>query len=371
MVVEPSLLSVDGLQPKRVERPQSPEQLAEALRAAAERGEAVVPVGGARALSLGDPLERFDLALSVAGLDRIIELSQADMTVSVEAGVTLERLDQELARVGQLLPLDPPGGPGHTVGGILASGLSGPLRLRFGTPREYVIGLRVALPDGRLAASGGRVVKNVSGYDMNKLHLGALGSLGVIVAASFKVFPRPLRELTLQAQPADPWGEAERALALKLPPVALELDSTGVLAARFWGTGESLERMRSELGWPEGDADLWSRCQRRPLESCARISVPRHRLREVLAALPPGAGWWAWPGVGVAHWTGPLESAAVRGARMAAESAGGSLVLLGAPVELKREVGAWGTPPPTLELMRRLRDAFDPLRVISPGRYLV
>src|SRR5207302_1141374 len=141
-----------------------------------------------------------------------------------------------LGRVGQFLPVDPFNSPGHTIGGILATALSGPLRLRYGSPRDFVIGLRVALPDGRLVSSGGRVVKNVSGYDMNKLHQGALGSLGVIVAASFKVFPRPLHEVTVETRSDDPWREAARALALPQAPVALELASDGRLLGRLAGT---------------------------------------------------------------------------------------------------------------------------------------
>jgi len=298
---------VDGLEPGRVERPESAEQLAEALRAASERGEAVVPVGGARALGLGAPLERFDAAVETRGLNRILEQSQADMTVSVEAGATLEEVNQELGLVGQVLPVDPFNSPGHTVGGILAAGLSGPLRLRFGSLRDFVIGLRVALPDGRLVSSGGRVVKNVSGYDLNKLHQGALGALGVIVAASFKVFPKPLVEVTLQTRSDSPWNEAERALALSQRPVALELTSEGRLLARFWGTRDGIARTRGELGWEEASPEVWTEHAARSGEAWARISVPPTHLRQVLSSLPGHATWWASPGVGVAHWVGDLE----------------------------------------------------------------
>jgi glycolate oxidase FAD binding subunit len=362
---------VDGLEPGRVARPSTPEQVAEALHAAAEAGQAVVPVGGGRALGLGDPPERFDVALETRALDRVLEMSQADMTVSVEAGITLEALSAKLAQVGQFLPIDPFNGPGHTVGGVLAAGLSGPLRLRYGSPRDFVIGLRVALPDGRLVSSGGRVVKNVSGYDMNKLHQGALGSLGVIVAASFKVFPRPLHEVTVETRAEDPWREAARALALPQAPVALELASDGRLLARLAGTAEGVRRLAAELGWPEASPDAWEEHARRSGDAWARISVPPVRLRDVVAGLPAGASWWASPGVGTAHWTGDLDAGAVRAARAAAERAGGSLVLLAAPVALKREVGTWGTRPVTAPWMTRIRDAFDPGRTLSPGRYVV
>ena len=363
---------VDGLAPERVERPATAEELAEALRAADQAGEAVVPVGGGRALGLGDVPERFDVALETRGLCRVLEQSQADLTVSVEAGITVEELDRELAGVGQFLPIDPFNAPGHTIGGVLAAGLSGPLRLRYGSPRDFVIGLRVALPDGRLATSGGRVVKNVSGYDMNKLHQGALGALGVIVAASFKVFPRPLHEVTLEARPeGDAWAEAERALRLPMPPAALELTSEGRLLGRLAGTARGVGRMARELGWTEAAPDAWAEHARRSGAAWARISVPPGRLRDVMCGLPAGATWWASPGVGTGHWTGDLEADAVRRAREAAERAGGSLVLLSAPPELKREVGAWGARPATAALMAGLRDAFDPRRTISPGRYVI
>jgi glycolate dehydrogenase FAD-binding subunit len=360
---------VDGLEPRRVERPETAEQLADALHGAARAGEAVIPVGGGRALGLGDPPDRFDLALETRGLRRVLEISQADLTVSVEAGITVEELDSVLAEVGQFLPIDPFNAPGHTVGGVLAAGLSGPLRLRYGSPRDFVIGLRVALPDGRLATSGGRVVKNVSGYDLGKLHQGALGSLGVIVAASFKVFPRPRHEVTLLARPDDPWSEAARAFALPMAPIALEVTSEGRVLARLAGTSRGVRRMVAELDWAEAPGGVWAQHARRAGRTWARVSVPAGRVRALTGELR-GGEWWASPGVGTIHWTGDLDAGAIGLARAAAERAGGSLALMAAPPELKRQVGAWGSKPPTLDWMRRLRDAFDPDRTLSPGRYV-
>jgi len=360
---------VDGLEPRSSERPRSEEELARLLAAAAADGQAVIPVGGGRLLGMGDLPERFDLALETAGLAEITEQSTADMTVSVQAGVTLERLNEELGKGGQFLPLDPFAAPGHTIGGLLATAVSGPLRMRYGTARDFLIGLRVALPDGRLASSGGRVVKNVSGYDLNKLHLGALGSCGVVVAASFKVFPRPLHEVTVASDGG--WAEARRALALTLPPVALELSSSGRLMAKLAGSESAVKRTAAELGWALADPGLWTEHARRASAAWARISVPAGALPKVLAELPPSADWWASPGVGVAHWFDAGDAETVTSARRAAEGAGGSLVLLAAPSALKRQVGAWGTPPATVALMRRMRDAFDPGRTISPGRFVV
>lgn len=367
---------MDGVRAAARERPRTAEELAARLKDAAAAGHAVIPVGGGRALGLGDPPERFDLALETAGLDRIIEHSHADLVVTVEAGVTLERLNEELGRSGQLLPLDPIGGPGHTVGGVLAAALSGPLRLGYGSARDFLIGLRVALPDGTLASSGGRVVKNVSGYDMGKLHHGGLGSLGVIVAASFKLFPRPLHEATVAVEPGsfeEAWEEAGRALALPARPVALVLQRSAEgfsLRARLTGTRDAVARLVRELGWPEAEPD-WAAPVSVPAEPWARLSVPPLRLREAVAALPDGSSWLALPGVGVAHWFGAGGAEAIRAARAGAEAGGGSLVLMAAPPELKRELGAWGTPPPAVEVMRGLKRAFDPGRVLSPGRFLI
>jgi glycolate oxidase FAD binding subunit len=322
---------------------------------------------------MGDRLERFDLALETRRLGGVLEASQADLTVTVQAGITLEELNAELGKAGQQLPLDPLGGPGHTLGGLLATGFSGPLRLRYGSARDNLIGLRVALPDGKLARSGGKVVKNVSGYDMNKLHLGALGALGVIVEASFKVYPLPLHEVTLSVDAGDAgraWDQAARALAAKMQPVALVLDGTR-LHARLAGSKAAVERVAEELGWEEADAAFWTELAHRRSERWARISVPDETLRDVLMRLPEGASCVALPGLGSAHWLNALETEAVREVREAAEAASGSLVLVQAPVELKREVGAWGRRPPTVDLMARLRDAFDPARAISPGRFLV
>src|ERR1700730_14785835 len=327
---------VSAALPPVVRNAATAEEVAQRLRAAADARLAVVPVGGGRASTMGGPPERCGVELHTSRLDRVLEHSQADMVVSVEAGITIESLQAELRGKGQFLPLDPFNSPGHTVGGLLATGWTGPLRQRFGSPRDFLIGIRVALPDGRLASAGGRVVKNVSGYDMMKLHFGALGSLGVIVAASFKVFPNPLHDVTLEAShPSmeEAWTACDKALTLPLAPAALEVFSSGRVLARFLGSPDAVNRMVAELGWPMADASARATHSRSASESWARISIPRHKLRATLLALPRGAEWWASPGVGVAHWSNATSAEAVREARSAAESAGGSLVLMAAPGE--------------------------------------
>lgn len=343
------------------EEPRTAEELAAKLHEAAQARLGVVPVGGSRAPEMGNPLQRRDVELHTRRLDRVIEHSQADMVVSVEAGITLEALQAELAKAGQFLPLDPFNSPGHTVGGLLATGWTGPLRLRFGSPRDYLIGIRVALPNGTLASAGGRVVKNVSGYDLMKLHYGALGTLGVIVAASFKVFPKPLRDVTVESQGG--WDDVDRALSLPLAPSALELFADGRVVARFFGSRDAVNRMTAELGWRELDHDFWRHHATRI--RMARIATPREKLRGALEGL---TDWWASPGAGVAYWTPPNADASVAGpVRDRVETVGGSLVLL---FGLPGQLDAWGRRPSTIEVMRSIKRSFDPDGVLNPGRFV-
>lgn len=350
------------------QQPRTAEELAQMLHEAAVAKLAVVPVGGGRASGMGNPVERSDVLLETTRLDRVLEHSQADMVVSVEAGTTLEALQEHLGKAGQFLPLDPFNSPGHTVGGLLATGWSGPLRLRYGSPRDYLIGIRVAQPDGNLATGGGRVVKNVSGYDMMKLHYGALGTLGVIVAASFKVFPRPLHDVTVGSDGG--WDAAREALATPMPPSAVELSSDGRVLARYLGSPEAVDRTVSSLEWDETDATIWDDNARSAPEIWARITAPRSELRGLVGVLPSHERWWASPGVGLAHWAVESDAAAVRAVRAKAESLGGTLVMLNAPEPFMRQVGAWGTTPKTIDVMRRIKQAFDPDGILNPGRFV-
>jgi glycolate dehydrogenase FAD-binding subunit len=323
---------------------------------------------------MGDPPTRDGIELRMSALDRVLEHSQADMVVSVEAGITLEALQAELGKSGQFLPLDPFNSPGHTIGGLLATGWTGPLRLRYGSPRDFLIGIRVALPDGRLASAGGRVVKNVSGYDLMKLHYGALGTMGVIVAASFKVFPKPMHDITVESRHGsmdEAWAAADQALALPMPPSALELFSSGRVLARFLGSPDATKRTVADLGWKKADGSVWKEHSKSAPPRWARIAMPRHQMRPILDKLGANEQWWASPGTGIANWTVTGGAEDVRTVRAAAVAAGGSLVLMAGPSELRHDAGAWGTPPATLHLMRRLRAAFDPNQVINPGRFVV
>src|SRR5580704_16189836 len=185
--------AVAGVQPKMIVAPGNERELAEVLRLSNEAGLAVIPRGGATKLAWGNPPSRADLILSTARLNEITEHAWADLTVSVEAGCTVQRMQETLAQHGQRLALDPLWPEKATVGGVLSANDSGALRLRFGALRDLIIGVTLALPDGTLASSGGKVVKNVAGYDLPKLATGAFGTLGIITRAVFRLHPLPRR----------------------------------------------------------------------------------------------------------------------------------------------------------------------------------
>ncbi|MBI4498784.1 MAG: FAD-binding oxidoreductase [Chloroflexi bacterium] len=420
--------AVDGCRPALAAFPGTPEEVAAVLALAEREGLAVVPWGGGTGQGLGNPPERYDLALSLARLDRVLDYQPADLTVTVEAGIPLGRLQERLAEHGQFLPLDPPHGDRATVGGILARAATGPRRLRYGAPRDLLIGIRVAHPDGTLSRAGGKVVKNVAGYDLNKLYTGSLGTLGVIMAATFKVLPRPARVGTAVA--IFPSLEAAcraarsfldvpaRPLALDVlnPPALRRLaDQAGLevrtpegyaVVAEFGGVPAAVERQLLDFSdhMDEGGWDL------------RQVSVdvaPADRLHQALADLgwdvPDPAGFalrasvvptaipdvvQAWEeqgrqvgrrplvrahsGVGVVQsfWgiigSEPPSFAAGLVARLreAVAGLGGSLLVAACPPEVKALVDVWGPVPESFPLMQRIKAEFDPRRTLNPGRFL-
>src|SRR5712664_2545424 len=201
--------AVSGAQPKLVIEPGTERELAEILRLSNEAGLAVIPRGGGTKLGWGNSLARADVVLSTARMTEIIEHPWADLTVTVEAGCTVQKLQETLAQHGQRLALDPLWPEKATIGGVLSTNDSGALRLRFGALRDLIIGVTIALPDGTLASSGGKVVKNVAGYDLPKLVTGALGTLGVITRAVFRLHPLPLNSLSFRVSTANA-GQTQR-----------------------------------------------------------------------------------------------------------------------------------------------------------------
>src|SRR4051812_47178313 len=174
-------------------------EVSQVVREANESNQVVIPRGGGTRMGLGFPPTAADVLLHTTNLDRVVDYEPADLTLTIEAGATLEEVQELLRPEGQFLALDPPLASQSTLGGIIASNASGPLRLAYGSARDLVIGTRVVNADGISTKAGGRVVKNVAGYDLNKLYIGSLGTVGIVVELSFKLWPLPHAEATLLA----------------------------------------------------------------------------------------------------------------------------------------------------------------------------
>jgi glycolate oxidase FAD binding subunit len=397
--------AVDGLVPACVVRPGSAAEVAACVGAAAAAGASLVATGLGGHTALGAPPRRLDVLLRLDRLDRIVDHQPGDMTVTVEAGCPLPALEAALARDGQWLPLDPPRPEATTAGGAIAANLCGPLRASQGTVRDLLLGLVVAGGDGALVRSGGRVVKNVAGYDLSKLHVGALGTVGIVVEATFKVRPRPACEAAVIVPCAGAALAAEAALAAMggaVPPLWLEVAGPGVLAetdgaAVAVGFGGVAEEVRAGAGAVRGiagtrgrdavevadGAALRARLGAFPAAPAAAVlraaTLPAEvgRVLEAAEAAAAGAGarvrCLAHAAAGVvrvavadAAGVAPL----VRALRPALEAGGGSLVVERASADAKRGLDVWGDVGPGLPLMRALKAAFDPAAVLAPGRFV-
>jgi glycolate oxidase FAD binding subunit len=391
---------VDGVPAGLVARPGSVEEASQVLRAAAQDGLAVAFQGGGSKLGLGNPPERVDLLVSTAGLDQVLEHAAGDLVVRVQAGARLADLQAALAPAGQWLALDPPE-PRATVGGVVAANASGPRRLRYGTVRDLIIGITVVLADGTVAHAGGKVVKNVAGYDLAKLFCGSLGTLGMVVEATFRLHPLPAAAsaVTLQLETAEEAGEAVRLLGRSpLEPSAIELTWSGPgLPARLTVPFEGIRpgadaqaAAAAELLGRVGEAAVLGPGETEfalaqlgvlPFEKAevvVKVAYPPAELPAVLADLRAGpllGQVRAHAGTGVLWVASGFRdvrslATAIGRARERLAARGGSLVVVKAPPELKRAVDAWGPAGDALGLMRRVKERFDPDRRMSPGRFV-
>jgi len=407
---------VAGVQPYVVAAPGSEQEVASVLAYANREGLKVLVRGGGTQLNTGLPPRDGDILLSTARLKQVVEYAPHDMTVTVQAGLRLTDLQAHLARAHQWLALDPVLSRGATIGGIISTNVSGARRLRYGGVRDQIIGIRVVLPDGTIAKGGGKVVKNVAGYDLPKLFTGALGTLGVIVAATFRLYPlrAASRTVVLTASTPAPLCElAVRVIASTLEPTVLDIMNlrTGglyVMTARFEMEPESADEQTatlvemaraeassrpyySDVQTMQGEAEerLWRQVAvDYPLASDAantlivKASVLPTELAPWLQNLEHTAqqtsltiSWRAHAGHGLvfARLTGDEAAlaTAVDQLRSAAAAGQGSLVVIDAPPALASKVDVWGSPPvQTLEVMRRLKVRFDPNYILNPGRFV-
>jgi glycolate oxidase subunit GlcD len=394
---------VDGMSPAGVLAPESEQEVAAMLAGAAQEGVAIIPFGSGTKLDLGMPPRRFDYAMSLARLNGIVEHDAGDLTVTVRAGTRLADLQTELAQRGQWLPLDPPH-EDATIGGIIATNSYGPGRMRYGACRDLILGLRVALPSGEVITVGGKTVKNVSGYDLPKLFIGSLGTLGVITAATFRLLPTPQRthwSACAFANLEAAMESAQRLASSRLVLSAIEVLSGEIIGrsaewitlCRAQGVPAAVERQMQALAQAAAEAGGeaydeprhgWQRIAsgdiRRGASAMCRISVPAASLlwggtlADARLSLP-GLGYCpvaVSPALCLirvlfdAQGLGP----AVSKVREHCVGRGGSLVIERAPVELKLAAGVWGAGHPGEDIMRALKAEFDPKGVLSPGRFV-
>ena len=439
--------AVAGVMPRFAASPATIAEASDLLRAAAVHDLAVVPRGGSSKLGWGAPPRRCDLVVDTRAMDQVLEHAAGDLVVRVQAGVSLAQLGEVLAGAGQQLALDPPpysapptagsaaasGWQGATVGGVLATGAAGPRRLRYGTPRDLLIGITVIRADGTVAHSGGKVVKNVAGYDLGKLFTGSFGTLGLIVEAVFRLHPRPASAAYVTVDcdgPDEAYYAVAAAAGSELAPSAVELDRpardqparvavllegdpdgtaerTGLMAAllgkgaathpdapSWWGwpaNGRSGNGQSAD-GQPDGAADAGE------AGTLVRIGFWAAGLPQILravdaaalgAGLDPAIGGSAAAGViyaavgpdadpaAVAAFVSGLREALARGdgdARPAsAPVPDGPPVLASAVVvhapPKARDLMDLWGPVPSLSLMCAVKDQFDPGHRMAPGRF--
>jgi glycolate oxidase FAD binding subunit len=397
--------SVDGVSPAAVAAPASYEDAAEVLHYASTEGLAVIPWGAGTHMELGNLPKRYDIALSSQNLGGIVEHEPADLTVTCRAGATAGALGAALAGAGQMLPLGPlPGDP--TIGGVLAANAWTALRGASGGPADFTIGMRVVTAEGRLTRAGGRVVKNVAGYDMCKLYIGSLGTLAFIVEASFKVRPLPKTEALLQVAGPDPedlcalsreierrglslWGSAIRGAPS--PGLPRRYDMFLWLAGAEAGVKRSVQeieamaRMRGaaaeEAPRKQGTVSAWwpanIECPAADAGLACRLSVSPTQLPEAVRALDGGAEarLTAWPSLGALRAEWPDDDAGgqprrIASVREAARRLGGTSVVVRCDPKLKAEIDVFGEPPTSFHLMRSVKEQFDPRGTLSPGRFV-
>ena len=407
--------AIGGRAPHLAAVPGSAEEVAALLRVADVAGAVVVPWGGGTQQTLGYPPRAYDLAISLRRLNRVIEYYPEDMTVAVEAGATLADLDNALGGRGQMLPLDPPLRDRITIGGMLATNASGPRRHGFGTLRDFCIGLNAAYVDGTLAKAGGMVVKNVTGFDLMKMHLGALGTLGVVTRINLKVLPQPAMERTIVAQFAGPdpsFAFAAAVAASQLRPTAVEFSSptmTGsfrapldgyLVCVRCEGGVAAVARQETdlrnlgaamdarEIATLAGDdhrqfwSDLadWSAAHELTAHTAIlKIStLPTELLTALTEIVEEGRTHGltiavrASAGVGVAYLrvTGDASGEGLKRTLDAAHRTWPTLTVHGYDPAHADALPIWGVEPPTLSVMRDLKRAYDPNGTINPGRFL-
>jgi glycolate oxidase FAD binding subunit len=420
--------AVDGVKPGLTVRPGTQNEVSKVAATCSAAGATMIPWGGGTAMGLGNRPSSADAVVQLDRLDRIVEFDAANLCVTVEAGMRLGALRETVAEKKELLPIDPPADSKVTMGGLVATNQSGPGRLLYGTVRDWLLGMRVVLPDGQRIRCGGRVIKNVSGYDMNKLFIRSLGTLGILTEVTVKLLPLPVKRtamVSLFPELSQATAAVGKVLESFLLPEALDVlnpEAMTLLApsleltapAGSWGLAVSLAGSRETVDRQERDfaalfrdgggvvtplqdgrtVPAWDAIRNvfdlLPAPPAQRvlckIAVSISRTGEMLAAAGAlgerlglsatvvahagsGVVWAAFP-LGRTAPPEALLAEALEGLRAKAVATGGSLVLQAAPANLKARMDAWGKPGEGFDVMRRLKAEFDPRGLCNPGRFV-
>jgi len=401
-VTEEPELKVDGLTPHLLVHPGSADEIAACLRVCSDENAAVVPAGQMSWLESGNQLKRCDVVLSLDRMREVIEYSPPDLTVTVQAGLTLCELNKTATGERQWLSLDPPGFQVASLGAIASCNSSGALRPGFGTPRDYVIGLKLAHVDGKQSKCGGKVVKNVAGYDMNKLYVGSFGTLAVITELTFKLRPLPDRSATVMitSKYRGPLFKlAREVLGSDFQPASVVLTrrlgvSIGAgwpddaLLIRFVDSEPAVFTQLRQIGNIAGDD-----CEVRELDQAEALTVwkavadfdshdVRLRLSVLLSAMPvefekallSQFEYVATADIGAGIIRMALDASNRDTVdlieKLRSTTTGGTVFVEKAPVAVRREVDAWGDVGSTAELMRSIKNSFDPHSILNPGKFI-
>ena len=412
----------DGHTPKAVVLPASVQEMQDVLRFASKEDLSVMPAGAGTKLGIGNLPQKVDVVLATTRLNSIVEYEPADLTVTVESGIRLATLQAVLAQHQQYLALDPPYADRCTLGGIVATNASGALRLRYGAARNQVLGLRVVHANGTVVKSGGKVVKNVAGYDLNKLYIGAFGTLGIITEVTLKLSPIPAREAILAADFQDVQDAVDTGLSIvgsQILPMFVNLfinadprrgktDGTTegngpMLVAGFGGDPETVAwqltqcqeimEQNGALGVTitEGESRVHLQETIREFPAVDRdteIVIAKLNLKRTdiakFAAQVMDASWardvqvMALLGSGMLYFSISVTSDTdfqvfadtLTRLRQAAMEMRGNLIVETAPPELKQHIDVWGPVGDTLGLMKQVKARFDAGGLLNPGRFV-
>lgn len=398
--------AVDGMVPSVLCLPSDPAELSAALRVLSEAKASVVPWGGGTSMGLGNIPRRVDAVIGLERISGLVEHDDANLTATVQAGMKLTALQDHLARANQFLAIDPPVPSRATIGGLVAANANGPRRMMYGAIRDQIVGMKMALASGVAIKAGGKVVKNVAGYDMCKLFVGSLGTLGIITEVTFKMAPVPACAGTALAAGTRTscMRMARELMKSTLLPAAIAIlnsraiESCGLgpstWAVAVWSEGfeETLERhlrdiqrmakindLGVEVLRDEAHRRFWEKIRdfgARAAIVLYRMTVPLSALAPVLTAIDQwssSAATLADCGTGTIHVameTEPSSQEWFSTLTSLARDQGGHAVMAAATPALKNGIDVWGAPPASLDIMRELKRRFDPHEILNPGRFI-